>query len=66
MQTPDLVVPHAVILGQNDLDGVPAYLKLATKTENHISEAANLGDRRELRGNHDNEHEKPCLDVVRR
>jgi len=43
MQAPDLVVPHAIVLGQNDLDRVPTDLDLTAQPVDHIGEPTDFG-----------------------
>jgi len=56
LQAPDVVVPHAVVLREDDLHRVPADLQLAAQAEDHVAEAPDLGDRRALGGDHDDVH----------
>ncbi len=44
VKPPDFVIPHAVILGENDFDGIAADLQLAAETENDISQPSDLRD----------------------
>ena len=55
-QAVDPVIPHAIVLRQDDLDGVAAQLQLTTKPEHHLSQPAGLRDRRALRRDHHYEH----------
>jgi len=57
LQTPDMIVAHAIVFGQNDFNGVASYLKLVRETFNDIPQTADLGSRCTFRGNHDNVHE---------
>src|SRR5262249_36235169 len=52
----DLIVAHAVVLRQNDVDGIAAPLELTAEAKDHFAEAAGLGDRGTLGGHHHNIH----------
>ena len=45
LQTPDMIVAHAIVFGQNDFNGVASYLKLVRETFNDIPQTADLGSR---------------------
>jgi hypothetical protein len=47
-EPPDTVVVHAVVLGQNDFDGVAANLKLTAQPRNNVAQAPHLDHRRTL------------------
>ena len=55
-QPDDPVIAKAVVLRQHDLDRVAAQLKLATKPEHHIAQAARLRNRGALARDHHHEH----------
>ena len=57
----DLVVVHAVVFRQDDLDGVAAQLQLPAQPEDDLPQPARLRRRRTLRRNHHHEH--GCLTV---
>ncbi len=44
VQVPDLVLAHAVVPGQDDLDGVATDLEFAAQAEYHVGQAADLGN----------------------
>jgi hypothetical protein len=52
----NMVISHAVILGEYDLDGIPPDLKLTAESEDHISKTTNFGHRSTLCCNHDDKH----------
>ena len=54
-QAEDPVVPHAVVLGQDDLDRVTAQLQLSAQTEHHLAQTARLGDWCAFGCDHDDE-----------
>jgi hypothetical protein len=56
LEPPDVVISHAVVLGQDDLDIVATYLKLPTQTKDHVRETAHLGHGSALRGHLNNVH----------
>ncbi len=58
MQVPDLVVAHAVVLRQDDLDRVAADLQFAAQAEHHVRQTADLGHWRALGGDHDDIHRR--------
>ena len=44
VESPDLVIPEAVVLRQNDFDIVAANLEFSAQTEDDIGEPSYLGD----------------------
>src|SRR5579883_2773494 len=62
----DLVVAHAVVLRQNDVDGIVPPLELAAEAKDHFAEAAGLGDRGTLGGHHHDIHGATSLEGPRR
>ena len=56
LQPPDVVIPHAVILGQNDLDGVAANLQFSAQAKNHICQTTDFGNRGTFRCHHHDIH----------
>ena len=55
-QSPYLVVTHAVVLGQDDLDCIAAQFQLPAQSKNHIGKTAHFGHRRQFRRNHHDKH----------
>ena len=55
-QTPDAVVPHAVVFRQDDFDAIAAKLELAAEPEHDVAKTADLYDRGAFRGHHDYVH----------
>src|SRR5258708_25136627 len=56
LEAVNLIVPQAIVLRQNDFDGIATRLQLAAQTIHDISETADFGDRRALRRYHDYVH----------
>ena len=55
-QTPDAVIPHAIILGQNDLDRITANAELAGQSLNNVPKPADLCGWSALGRDHCDEH----------
>jgi hypothetical protein len=58
-QVPDLRLPHAGVLGQDDLDRVPPEFQFPAETGHHIAEPARLGRRCALGRHHHDIHHSP-------
>jgi hypothetical protein len=56
MQIIDMVIPHTVIFGKNDLYIVPPDLQFTRQSVDNIGKSANLGHRGTFRSNHYNMH----------
>jgi hypothetical protein len=56
MQSPNLVVAHAVVLGQDDLHGVTANLDLPAQPVHDIAQASGLRSRGAFSGYHHDVH----------
>ena len=56
MQSPDLVVPHAIVFRQNDLNRVTADFQLTAEAEDYVGQPTDLGDRRAFGSDFNNEH----------
>ncbi len=57
LQTPDMIVAHAIVFGQNDFNGVALLSEARERDLHDIPQTTDLGSRCTLRGNHDNVHE---------
>jgi hypothetical protein len=55
-QTPDAVVTHAIIFGEDDFDGVATYAELARQALDDIPEPADFSSRRAFGCDHHDEH----------
>jgi hypothetical protein len=58
MKTPDMVVTHAIIFRQYNFYRISPNLHFTADTIYHIGKASDLGDRCNLRCNHDDKHLK--------
>ena len=58
-QPVDLIVAHAVVLGEDDVHPVTAPLELAAEAEDDLAQSTRLRHRSALRRNHYNEHTQP-------
>jgi hypothetical protein len=56
-----LVIPHAVVFRQDDLDIVSPYLEFVAQTVNNVCEAPYFGSRGALRRDHNNIHLLPLI-----
>ena len=63
VKAPDLVVPHAVVFGQDDLDRATADFQLAAQPKKNISKPPDLRHGSQFRRNHCNEHAGPSFRV---
>ena len=64
VESPDFVIPHAVVLGQDDLDRMASNLEFAAEAENHVGKSPDLGHRSQLRRNHHDVHGRPSVGVA--
>ena len=56
LQSPNLIVAHAIVFGQDNFDCMTANAELFGEAVYNVSEAAHLGGRRALRRNHHDKH----------
>jgi hypothetical protein len=62
-QPVDLIIPHAVVFRQNDLDIVSPDIEFVAETVNNICEAPHFGGRGTFRSDHDYVHMLPLVGI---